>query len=147
MHPPDVEELARRHALDIYRFCTGMLKDAIWAQDATQETFLRAQTHTAALRDANKARSWLFSIAANICRDEMRRRKRRNTLPLEENLAAPHPEQESDLVIALGDALDTLPARQREAVLLFYYHDLTLEQVAAVMHTTRGTVSGQLFIA
>ena len=147
MRSPDVAQLARQYEADVYHFCLGMLRQSARAEDAAQETFLKAQLRLHTLRDENSAKSWLFSIAANVCRDELRRLKRRAQVPLTADLPAPARDEDSDLSVALMDAIDELPVRQRQAILLVYYGDLSIQDAARAMHITKGTLSGQLFKA
>lgn len=106
--------------------------------DLTQETFLRMVSALGSYRPWGSFRGWLFTIAANCLKSHWRRIARRpQELCLPEELqddlpqaADPfcRPAQHSDLATALA----RLPPQQREAVILRYYHDFTIREIAQI---------------
>ncbi|HEY8552102.1 MAG TPA: sigma-70 family RNA polymerase sigma factor [Thermaerobacter sp.] len=70
-------ELVRRHHGMVYNLCLRLVGQAADAADVTQEAFLRAYTRLGAFRGQGRFRTWLYRIAINACRDELRRRRRR----------------------------------------------------------------------
>ena len=87
-------------------------------------------------------RAWIFSIAANAGRDALRRRGVRREQPLGTEIddlgAEVSPAQDPRVARAVEDALQKLPAHQREAVLLHQMHGLTFPEVASALGTTVG---------
>ncbi len=79
MTPPDRDfaDLIEQHRAELHAHCYRMLGSVHDADDALQETLLRAWRGAAGLRDARAARSWLYSIATNVCLTELERRRRR----------------------------------------------------------------------
>ena len=97
------------------------------AEDAFQETFLRALRAYPKLRDGRHLRAWVFTIAGRIAIDESRRRRPRGELPeiaVEDGLP-PHAE--------LGPLTDDLPPKERAAVVLRYGFDLPYDEIAAAL--------------
>lgn len=129
----------------IRRMCLIHLRDRSAAEDAVQETFLKAYTHMDTFRSESTERTWLMSIAINTCRDMNRsawfRHTEKRITP--EDVDASVPPQDED-ALALAEAIRRLPVRHREAVLLYYYQDMTLQEVADVLHTAPSTVSKRL---
>ena len=128
------------------------------AEDATQEAFIRAYRRIESFR-GERFRSWLFSIVANAARDELRRRKRRPQLSLDEARdnpdrpsldppdPGPSPEAEAvrgDLRAALEGALLELPEDWREVVILSDVQGLTYEEIAETLSLPLGTVKSRL---
>jgi RNA polymerase sigma-70 factor (ECF subfamily) len=74
---PDFEALADLHRAELHAHCYRMLGSVQDAEDALQETLLRAWRGVAGLRDTDSARAWLYSIATNVCRTELARRSKR----------------------------------------------------------------------
>ncbi len=97
------------------------------AEDAFQETFLRALAAYGRLRDAENLRGWVLTIAERVAIDAHRRA--RSTDELAE---IPH-EDKRPAYEDLGDLTDGLPPKERAAVVLRYGYDLTYDQIAAAL--------------
>lgn len=135
--------LVRRYYDDCWRYAYRMTGDRADAEDAVQETFLRAFRALGRYQEQQRFRGWLFAILANRCRSALVRRKRAMRFVTEEYLArvpadvdddgnddrAYPPERLSD---ALQQALGTLGSRYREAFLLKYAEGMEYEQMARV---------------
>ncbi len=100
------------------------------AEDAYQETFLRALTAYARLEHAEHLRSWVLTIASNVAVDTLRR-----TRPAGEVPELPH-EDARPAYEELGVLTDGLPTKERAAVVLRYGYDLTYEQIATALDST-----------
>ena len=133
--------LVREHQSALNRLCYLSLHDEEMARDAVQETFLKAYEALDRFRGDSSEKTWLCSIALNVCRD-VRRAKwyryvdRRITPDMLEHIADP-----TDSGVELSVAISRLPGRLREAVLLYYYQGMTLEETAETMHAAKSTVS------
>ena len=129
----------------IRRMCRLYLYDPSAAEDAVQETFIKAYQRMDSFRRESQERTWLMSIAINTCRDMnrsawMRHHDRRVT---PEELPIPAAGQDED-ALALAEAIRRLPARHREAILLYYSQDMTLQEVAAALHAAPSTILKRL---
>lgn len=129
-----------RHATSVRRFLGDLLRDDAAADEATQETFVRAHRKLDTMREDAKLLPWLFGIARNVFYERLRERKRQSVHePIESmpNLGqAPSPEslllgREADEVLA--DALDNLGADRRSALVLRIDHDLGYPEIAEVL--------------
>jgi RNA polymerase sigma-70 factor, ECF subfamily len=148
--------LVDRRALDdAYRFATLMLGDRGDAEDATHDAALTAWRRFGDLRERDRFEAWFGRILHNVCRDRLRARRRS---PLSLDLEPPtpaaaarfaSPDQAETIVRrdALGSALRTLTPEHREVVILRFYFDLTIEQIAARTATGKGTVKSRLHYA
>lgn len=130
----------------LLRMCYICLRDQTAAEDAVQETFLKAYRSLGSFRGASTERSWLTSIAINTCRDMQRsawfRHTDRRFTPEELPFAAPGDNHEDAL--ALAEAISRLPQRHRDVVLLYYYHDMTVQEVAAALGAAPSTITKRL---
>jgi len=137
----------------VYNLAYRMLGNAGDAEDAAQETFLRAYSHLGSYDPKRKFSSWLLAIASNYCIDQLRRR-RINWVSVEElppwqplRAQTPDPEQSA---IRWSDAeqiqamLDTLPPDYRLAVVLRYWYDYSYQDIAAVTNSTVSAVKSRL---
>lgn len=129
----------------LLRMCYLYLHDRTAAQDAVQETFLKAYRHFDSFREESKERTWLMSIAINTCRDMNRsawlRHVERRITP-EDMVIAVQPQDEDAL--ALAEAIRRLPARHRDVILLYYYQDMTIKEVAEALHAAPSTILKRL---
>ena len=127
-----------RHLPKILNLGRHMLGDRTEAEDVAQDVFMRVWTHAARWQPGQaKFETWLHRVAINLCYDRLRRRP---TAPLD-NVPdmpddAPNPAAklfETQLAKAVNAALQQLPDRQREAVVLCHYQGLTNIDAAAIM--------------
>lgn len=143
--------LVDRRALDAaYRYATLMLGDRAEAEDATHDAALTAWRRFAELRDPGRFDAWFGRILVNACRDRLRRRRRTVHEVLDERTPEQWTDDHAQLVArrqALAAALATLSAGHREAVVLRFYADLTVEQIAERTGVGAGTVKSRLHYA
>ena len=128
--------LVDRHAAACTRFATRMLGNREDAEDATQETFLRAYQSLARYEERQAFRTWLFQILINRCRTAAVRRERRHRMFLVDDnavaSASVRPAAEaSDLRAELQRVVDALDPDQREAFLLKHVEQLSYDEMAA----------------
>ena len=140
-----VEELIDQHGDDILRLCLLSMGERQLAEDAFQETFVRAWRHLSAFRGESSAKTWLSHIAVNVCRDMLRTpwlRMRRSARSVEEmeHLPAPDAAPRHELM----DAIRALPDKYREVIVLVYVQDMKLREAAAQLRLPVPTVSTRL---
>jgi RNA polymerase sigma-70 factor (ECF subfamily) len=136
----------------VYNLCYRMLGSADEAEDASQETFMRAFFSIQRYDNRRPFSTWLLSISAHYCIDQLRRR-RVKLIPfpdlLNEDIAdsAPNPEtvtsihEDQQRVRAL---LNELNPTDRAAVILFYWNDFSYEQIAESLNLTVSAVKSRL---
>jgi RNA polymerase sigma-70 factor (ECF subfamily) len=124
-----------------------ILRDREWAQDAVQETFVRAWRDIPRLRDADRFEAWLHRLLANACRDMLRRQRRR---PIEVELSDFDGPTTAD-AFAIGidrdqleRALRRLTPEHRALVVLRFYLEMPLAEAAAQLGIPEGTAKSRL---
>jgi RNA polymerase sigma-70 factor (ECF subfamily) len=142
----------------VYSLSVRMLGSPQAAEDATQEAFIRAWTRLETFR-GGRFQSWLFTIVANLSRDELRRRGRRPQTSLDAARddpdrasldpvdGGPTPEavvEQGDLRTLLEAALAQLPDEWREIVVLSDVQDLAYEEIVIITGLPLGTVKSRL---
>ncbi|MBJ3761430.1 sigma-70 family RNA polymerase sigma factor [Maribius pontilimi] len=131
--------LAQRHAPRILAMAARMLNDRTEAEDVTQDTLLRLWRKAPDWQPGRaQVSTWTFRVAANLCTDRLRKRAQLQPLEPEQDLPDTAPGtlarlHASQRRTALEDALQTLPDRQRLAVILRHIHELPNPQVAEAM--------------
>jgi RNA polymerase sigma-70 factor (sigma-E family) len=138
-----VSLLFQAHALALKKLAFLMTGDRSTAEDIVQDAFLGLYRRWRSLDDADKALGYLRISVLNGCRSVHRVRFRRRGIALD----APEDIASAEDIAILGEAnrqvlvaIRRLPARQREAVVLRYYLDMTEDQAAQAMGVSRGTV-------
>ncbi len=147
--------LVQTYQTAIYNLCYRMLGEADQAQDATQETFLRAYTQFHRYDPERPFKTWLFSIASHYCIDRLRRR-RVTWLDIDDEPLAGHPALREKRVGPEDSALqgerasdvqallEVLPAKDRAAVVMLYWYDLSYQEIAEATGTTVSAVKSRL---
>ena len=120
----------------LYRAALLTLGSESAAVDAVDEAVYKGYLSYRKLRDPQYLETWLVRILINVCRDELRRRKRE--LAVEE---LPETAGEEFDALPLKEAIRRLPAQLRDIIILRYFTGLTLEETAAALELPRGTVS------
>ena len=148
--------LVEQYASTLYRVAFSVLRNAADAEDAVQETFLRVLRHRATLGEVRDHRVWLIRIVWNIVLDRKRRAKTR-----------PETEDMNDLARVLPAAglsaedraaasqhhtqmlrlVDSLPAKEREVLLLSAFEELSSVEIAQVLGVTESSIRSRLFRA
>lgn len=142
-----VQRLVEEHYVSLYRYAFRLTGCAGDAEDLTQETFCKAQLKLGQLREAERAKSWLFSILRNAYLHRVRDDRRHHCLsltevgdvsePLPDALPLVEPER-------LQEALDELPEVFRTPVILYYFEEFSYRDIAEQMALPLGTVMSRL---
>ena len=135
--------LMEEHGTQVLRVCRLYLHDGALAQDAAQESFLRLWRALDSVRTGGE-RAYLMRIAANVCKNLLRSREQRAFRnPVPEYLSEPGGEDRysDDTVLR---AVESLPVKYRECVILHYYQEFSVEETARILRLPRPTVSTRL---
>lgn len=147
-HQEKEEQLRRLMTLylsPIKRLCLVYLRDDGLAEDAAQETFVKAWRALDAFRGESAEKTWLTRIAVNTCKDMLRsgylRHVDRHWAPdaWAETATGLSPD-----ALALTDAVAALPPKYRDAVLLCYWQGLTTREAASALHLPQQTLAWRL---
>ncbi len=151
--------LVERHQRPVYALALRMLGNAADAEDATQETFVRAYTRLATYRPGGKFGSWLLAIAAHWCIDHLRRRPVASLEALVEGagaagltvpLAGDSPETlalATERRVEVRGWLARLPASYRRVLVLRYWHELSYAEIGRALDEPVSTVRMRLLRA
>ncbi len=143
--PECFERLVSEYQTQLRRLCCVLLKDVQLAEDAVQETFLKAYRSMGEFRNDSSERTWLTRIAVNTCRDQMRSRWFRHidrSVKIEDL-----PEQEAPAEpenTGLYETILQMPVKQREVVLLYFYQNMTMQEISGILQISVSNVSRRL---
>jgi len=147
-------QLVEAYQAPVYNLAYRMLGNMVEAEDAAQETFIRAYRRLETYDPSRKFSSWLLAIASHYCVDVLRRR-RMNYLSFDElppmvELSMPRSTQPEQVVVSQQQAsavqrlLETLPASYRMPVVLRYWYDMSYREIADLMGVTESTIKTRL---
>lgn len=140
-----ITALIQTYQIPLKRMCCVWLKDAALAEDATQETFLKAYAALSDFRGECSEKTWLIRIAVNVCRNLRRgwwfahvdRSVEIERLP---EAVVPFEYKDGSLI----DTVAALPLRLREITLLYYFQDMNMSEISQALDISVSTVSRRL---
>ena len=155
-----LNDLMERHAAPVFHFLCRMLGNEDDANDLAQETFVRVFQNSTRFRPDAKFSTWLFTIAANLARNQLRTRRRRPHLSLDapsdvtqqtlgDTLVSDQPAPGDGLLAgeraaAVRAALGKLPEEMRETIMLVEFEDKSVAETAAILDVPHKTVESRL---
>jgi RNA polymerase sigma-70 factor (ECF subfamily) len=149
-------QLVEAYQRPVFNLCSRMLGDPAEAEDAAQETFIRAYTRLGSYDPERKFSSWLLAIASHYCIDRLRRQRfglvSWDDLPPWRWLSDPDPEPEEatlrqETQRQVRELLERLPPDYKAVVILRYWHELSYEEIAQELDATLPAIKSRLFRA
>ncbi|MBR5936639.1 MAG: sigma-70 family RNA polymerase sigma factor [Clostridiales bacterium] len=125
--------------------CFLYLKDHAMAEDAVQETFLRAFRHQDDFQGKSSVKTWITRIAINVCKDLLTDpwARHRSGEDLSDE-ASPEPSFSSEDRYVISGKIANLPPKYKEVILLHYYQELKLSEIAEILGESEATVKTRL---
>ncbi len=139
------DEIVKSYQRPIYYLSLRMLKNQENADEVTQKTFLKAYRALGGFQFKSSLKTWLSAIALNLCRTELMR-PRREVVELPEHLPdassddVREAEEQNHRKYLLEQALEELPPRQKEVVMLRIYQELPFKEIAQALESTESAV-------
>ena len=155
-------QLMSRYSSRIMNFVFQIVHDREAAEDLAQETFVRVYLNAHRYRDVARFSTWIFTIAANLAKNEVRNRSRRPTLPLAEEVGLSSDEGLVSVVLEDGGlqpdeeteagelrrdvarAIDVLPPKYREVFVLREVEGFSYHEIADMAGLPKGTVKSRI---
>jgi len=147
----------------IFNFILRYIGDADLSKDVMQQTFIRSYRSLKKLKDHRKFSTWLFQIALNLCRDELKR-NRHTMLPIDEARCESDSERQvktvltadprehpgaltesNDLALLLKQALQQIPEEQRVVIIMKQYHGLKFTEIADILKEPLNTIKSRMY--
>jgi RNA polymerase sigma-70 factor (ECF subfamily) len=144
-----------RYQDKVYRLCCTLLRDPTAAEDAAQESLVRIWKAMGSYDQRASLSTWIYAITRNRCLTAIARRRELESLSdatveaeadLQQQPVAADSEPE-DIAATLRELVDLLPERYRRTLLLFYYEERSVSEVAGMLGLPQGTVKTNLFRA
>ena len=130
------EQLVRKHYQNIYAYCYRQTGNQSVAADLTQDIFFKLISSIYNYKFFGKFTNYIFTIAVNTCNDYFRKAKPEINNELDELPTSDDTPMEATIKSEdnkrLHDRLNSLPDKQKEAIILYYYHDLKAKDIAKI---------------
>ena len=144
-----LEELFERHYTRIFGVCRRMLRHEDDACDAAQESFLAITRNLQKFSREAAFSTWAYSIAVNVCKDELKRRQRQSVLPpeaevFEANSYQNTPGEVVEVTVDVQTALAQLKEEYRTALVLREQAELSYDEIAELLEVPVGTVRSRI---
>ncbi len=155
LDPANFTEIVEQYQKPVFNLCARMLGDEVEAEDAAQETFWKAYKNIKSYDPNRPFLTWLLSIAAHYCIDQIRKRRFGSVsidampddfIPDLEMLPE-HSATQSEEQTRIRELLITLSPEDRSAVIMRYWYDYSDEEIGKVLHLTVSAVKSRLFRA
>ena len=140
-----LERLMAEYGDQVMRTCLLYLQRRQLAEDASQETFIRAWRALDRLQSKETEKAWLLKIAVNVCKSELRSRSRRiPEAKVTEDEIPENGREDQYPDRTVFNAVNSLPLRYRSPVILYYYQGLPVSDIAGILHLPGATVRTRL---
>ena len=149
-----IEVLVRQYETGVFKLALSVLGDEADAYEVTQETFIAALKSLRTYQERSSFKAWLYTIALNLSRSHLRKRKTLERLKSiiggivhVESQKRTSPEDEvvrNEMETLIWDELNKLDDRHRTVLILRYYHELSVAEIAEIMSAKEGTIHSRL---
>lgn len=140
-----LEQLVDRYRHKVFRLAVAMLRDPGLAEETAQEVFLKIWRALPGYNGQASLSTWLYAIARNTCLSQIRYRRLRVTVTLEEPAARTASARQPDSgYLDVRRHMEELPEVQRQVLALFYLQEKSYDDVAALLDMPVGTVKSHL---
>lgn len=152
-----MELFVHTYETGVFRLALSIVQDPASANEVTQDTFIAALRSLRSYHERSSLKAWLYTIALNTSRSHLRKQKvlekLRTTLGSLLSVERQHPQTPEEVVLknekeaAIFRSLDTLDEKHRLVILLRYFQDLSVAEIAEILSTNEGTIHSRLHTA
>lgn len=142
VHGDWIDEIIEKYADMVFRVAYTHTKNRADSDDVFQEVFTKLFRSAAVFESDEHIKAWLIRVTTNTSLDLLKSAWSRKTVELPEEL--PATEQNEFYEGALTQAVKSLPPKYRTVIHLFYYHEMSITEIAKVLKSREGTVKSQL---
>lgn len=141
-------EIVMRYKDAVFGLCLGFLRNRADAEDITHDAFIRAYLNLRRYNLEKKFSTWVFTIAANLCRNRLRYRRNHPVMEVEyefEGTADPaRTVAQEERQVRVREALAQLPYAYRTPLVLRFYNDLSYKEIGDILAIPEGTVKTRI---
>lgn len=133
------ENVVKKYSDMVYRLAFSRIRNKSDADDIYQEVFLRYLKNKKQFKSEEHRKAWLIRVTINCSKNQWAFSWMKKTMPLDENIVFETEEENN-----LQDELNKLPMKYRAVIHLFYYEDLSIEEISVVLNRKSSTIRTQL---
>ena len=141
-------EIVARYKDAVFGLCLGFLRNRADAEDVTHDAFIRAYDNLRRYRLEKRFSTWIFTIAANLCRNRLRYRRNHPVVESPPNLAGGSDPavivEREDRWQRIREGLSRLPYSYRAPLVLRFYNDLSYREIGEILSIPEGTVKTRI---
>lgn len=140
------DKFIRKYYGLILQYCKYHCVDKEDAEDLTQETFLNFFANLGSYHHIGKAKNYLYTIAGNLCKNSIKKKKTTpvETEVLEQEITIDDEMEKTEIKIWVKQAVDKLPSEYREIIILFYFQECKLKEIADILQISLPLVKYRL---
>ena len=135
----DYNRIVNSYADMLLRICMHYTKNITDSEDVVQATFLKLVEYNKEFESHEHEKAWLIRVCINLCKDSLKSSWKKKVFSMEES-KEPSSYYEIQQDTPILSCIHTLPPKQRTAIYLHYYEDMTAKEIAVAMGTTQNTV-------
>lgn len=148
------DALVRKYQKPVINFANRYLNDFAVAEELAQEVFVRCYRNIGSFNPDYKFSTWIFTIACNLCKNEIRDRKKQlNSTGTQENSVYENHDSttpvkhllDKEVQREIARAMQFIPEYQRSAIILSFYEGMNYKEIAVILNTTENTVKSWIF--
>ena len=146
---PDIKNLMESHGDSLLRVCFLYLKDIHLAEDAVQDTFIKVHKYYSKFKGECEEKTWIMRIAINVCKNYLRSSwwKHIDETMVLDNIPSRNSNDDTLQDETLLVEIMKLSPKYKEVILLFYYQDMKIREIAEVLNKPEATISVRLMRA
>jgi len=137
------KEKYERYSQMLFRIALLQLGSAHDAEDALQNVFMKLIYHAPVLKDAEHEKAWLIRVTQNQCKNMLKASVRRNTCQLSDEMVFGKTE-DFTAAMDISRKVKALPVNYKTAIFLYYYEDLSVEQISKILRISQSAVKMRL---
>ncbi len=151
-----LQALFDRYRTQVYQTALGIVRDTYLAEEVLQDCFYRLYRYAERIDGSSPIAPWLYRVTVNLCYSRLKKRRRHWAEPFHEFAerlrAGPRtsPEvvaEQHEMQAIIRDTLARLSPQHRAVLVLHYFHDYSLAEIADILECPEGTVKSRLFYA
>lgn len=141
------QDIVSRYMQTAYYVALGFVHNHQDALDISQDSFIRAYRKIRHYDPERPFFPWFYRVMKNLCMDHLKKLRRLNEVPLEENLILKEEKCDREMKEVLWRGIEELPFEQKEIIILRYFRQYSYQEIAEIINKPVGTVMSSLFYA